>query len=189
MTAAAHHTEPRSSTSTGAGILFVEGAVLILFGVAAIAFPLFASIAAAVLLGWILIASGIAGLIGAFTERPHLHFGWSLLSSIVSIAAGLVAAFYPLAGVLALALVIAAWLALDGVGSMMIALNLRRAGSRSWGWPAVSAIIDWVLAVGIFMLAPVGGALIVGIIVGVDLVFGGVALMMIGAALRGQARA
>jgi uncharacterized membrane protein HdeD (DUF308 family) len=46
-----------------------------------------------------------------------------------------------------------------------------------------------VLAIGIFLLAPVGGPLIVGIIVGVDLVFGGVALVMIGAALRGQARA
>ena len=61
MTAATQHTAPHGSTSTGAGILFVEGVVLILFGVAAIAFPLFASIAAAVLLGWILIASGHRG--------------------------------------------------------------------------------------------------------------------------------
>jgi uncharacterized membrane protein HdeD (DUF308 family) len=162
----------------------VEGVLLVVFGLAAIVFPLWASIAAAVLLGWILIATGIAGLVGAFNARPHVHFGWSLVSSVVSILSGLVAAFYPLAGVFALAIVISAWLIVDGVSSLMIALDMRRAGQRSWGWPALSAIVDWLLAAGVFVLAPAGGPLIVGVVVAISLVSGGVALLMLGAAAR-----
>ena len=98
------------------------------------------------LLGWISSPPELRGLVGAFNARPHVHFGWSLVSSVVSILSGLVAAFYPLAGVFALAIVISAWLIVDGVSSLMIALDMRRAGQRSWGWPALSAIVDWLLA-------------------------------------------
>jgi uncharacterized membrane protein HdeD (DUF308 family) len=85
---------------------------------------------------------------------------------------------------MALALVIAAWLVLDGVSSLMIALDLRRKGRASWGWSAVSAVVDWLLAVGIFVLAPLGGVLVVGVVVGIDLIFGGGALLMVAAAAR-----
>jgi uncharacterized membrane protein HdeD (DUF308 family) len=170
----------RERDAAPSGFLFVEGVLLLLFGLAAVVFPIFASIAAAVLLGWLLIATGIAGLIGAFSARPHLHFGWSLVSSVVSIIAGLLAAFYPLAGVLALVLLIAAWLVLDGVSSMMIALDQRRSGGKTWGWTALSAVMDWLLAIGVFVFAPLGGPVIVGIVVGVSLIFGGGALLMVG---------
>jgi uncharacterized membrane protein HdeD (DUF308 family) len=187
MTATNPQSGARGPDAPPSGFLFVEGVLLILFGLAAVAFPLWASIAAAVLLGWILIATGIAGLIGAFSARPHVHFGWSLVSSIVSIFSGLVAAFYPLAGVMALVIVIAAWLVLDGVSSMMIALDSRRAGGRSWGWSTLSAVVDWLLAIGVFVLAPAGGPLIVGIVVAISLVFGGATLLMLGAAVRRKA--
>ncbi len=187
MTATNSPSTPRGPDAPPSGFLFVEGVLLILFGLAAVVFPLWASIAAAVLLGWILIATGIAGIVGAVSTRPHVHFGWSLVSSIISILSGLVAAFYPLAGILALVIVIAAWLVVDGVSSMMIALASRRAGGKSWGWSAVSAVIDWLLAIGVFVLAPAGGPLIVGIVVAISLVFGGVTLLMLGAAVRRNA--
>lgn len=183
---------PRQFRPSGLGkppsvFLFVEGVLLVLFGLAALTFPVFASIAAAVLFGWVLMAVGVAGLLGAFGSKPHLHFGWSLVSSIMAIAAGLIAAFYPLAGVTALVIVIAAWLVVDGASSMMIALDLRRKRQGPWGWPAVSAVADWLLAIGILVLAPLGGLVVVGIIVGIDLVFGGVALLMLGASGRRRA--
>lgn len=175
------------STKTASGFLFAEGALLILFGVAAIAFPALAGIATAVLLGWILTATGIAGLVGAFTSKPHVHFLWSLISSGLAIAAGLAIAFHPIAGATVLIIVIAAWLMLDGVSTLMIALDLRRAGRRWWGWLVASAVVDWLFAFMMFFLSPVGGLLAVGVIVGIDLVLGGLALLTIGLALRRSA--
>ena len=178
---------PQSLERPPSWFLFVEGVLLILFGLAAIVFPIIAGMAAATFVGWILIACGLAGLFGAFAARPRMHFGWSLVSSTIAIAAGFVAAFNPLAGILALILVMVVWLILDGVSSMMIALALRRSGERSWVWSAGSAVVDWLLAVGLLVLGPRGGPLMVGVIVGIDLLLGGAALLAIGASSRGAA--
>lgn len=160
--------------------LTVEGVLLILCGLAAVVFPVLAGVAVGVLFAWILIILGVAGLVGALQSKPHVHFGWSLASAILAILAGLIIAFVPLAGTTALVLVIAAWLILDGASSMMLGLHLKKAGRKGWGWPVASAIADWVLAACAIALGPLGGAVLVGIIVGIDLMLGGIALMTVG---------
>jgi membrane protein HdeD len=186
MTATSHHLKSSSASKPKFNFCFVEGALLILFGLAAVTFPEFAGVATAILLGWVLMACGIAGLFGAFAARPHLHFGWSMVSALVAIAAGLITALNPEAGSLALIVVVAAWLALDGLSSMMLALHQRRAGDSSWAWLAASAAADWLLAVLLVALAPTGGVLVVGVIVGIDLVLAGV-LLLTGACVAKEA--
>jgi membrane protein HdeD len=174
-------------TKTASTFLFVEGGVLAALGVAAMAYPVLAGVATAVLLGWILTASGIAGLVGAFTSKPHVHFRWSLISSILAIAAGLTLATRPFAGATVFIIVIAAWLALDGVSTLMIARDLHGSGRKLWGWLVASAIVDWLFALMMLFLSPVGDIVAVGVIVGIDLILGGVALLTIGLALRRSA--
>lgn len=175
---------PRSA----AAFALFEGALLVVLGLAALCFPAFAGLATSMLLGWIVIASGIAGLAGAFADHGYAHLGWSLLSSLLAIAAGLVIALHPFAGAMALVLVISAWLVLDGISSLMIARDLRAARRRSWGWLIVSAVVDWLLAVLVLFLDPAASLLAIGVIVGVDLIVGGAALGAIGWALHRQRR-
>jgi uncharacterized membrane protein HdeD (DUF308 family) len=184
MSANQHPFGSDNQAKTASMFLLGEGVLLVLLGLAAIAFPTLAGVATAVLLGWILMASGVVGLVSTFTGKNHVHFWWSLISSILAIAAGLVVAFHPLAGAVALVIVIAAWLTLDGVSTLMIALDQRRSQRRSWGWLFASALVDWLLAGALLFLSPIAGLLAIGFIVGIDLVFGGVALLMIGAAMR-----
>ncbi len=66
----------------------------------------------------------------------------------------------------------------------MIGLDLRRTGQRSWGWPIVSAAIDWILALAILFLSPLGGLVLVGVVLGVDLIFAGLALLALGGGMR-----
>lgn len=179
-----------SSDPSGAGApgharlwLQIEGAVLIALGIAAIIFPASAGATTAVVFGWILIIMGVLGLVSALSARPHIHLGWSLASAILAIAAGLIIAVFPLAGTTVLVLVVAAWLILDGFSSLRIGLGLKRSGLRPWVWPVVSAIVDWVLAACVLALGPVGGAALVGVIVGIDLILGGVLLLGLGRAL------
>jgi uncharacterized membrane protein HdeD (DUF308 family) len=160
--------------------LGVEGAVLVVLGIAALVFPVLAGVAAAVLFGWILIVIGVAGVVSALSTRPHVHLGWSLVSSILALVAGLIVAFFPLAGAMTLVFVVAAWLVLDGISSLMIGLDLRRRGRHPWRWQIVSAVVDWLLAILALSLGPVGGAVLIGFVVGVDLIMGGVALFALG---------
>ena len=120
----------------------------------------------------------------AIRSRPHLHFAWSIVSSVLAIVAGLIVALSPLSGVMVLVIVIAAWLALDGLSAWMIGLDRRRAGARGWGWSMGSAAADWILAIALLLLGPIGGAVVVGIVVGIDLMLGGISLVMLGRAAR-----
>jgi uncharacterized membrane protein HdeD (DUF308 family) len=79
-----------------------------------------------------------------------------------------------------LVFVVAAWLVLDGISSLMIGLDLRRRGRHPWRWQIVSAVVDWLLAILALSLGPVGGAVLIGFVVGVDLIMGGVALFALG---------
>ena len=177
-------TGPASRWSGASGFIVAEGVLLIVLGLAAVAFPIVAGVAAAVFFGWVLFVSGLVGLFGAFRSKPHLHFRWSIVSSLLAIVAGLVVALFPLTGVITLVVVIAAWLALDGASALMIGLDLKRSGGRAWGWSIASAAVDWILAACLLLLGPVGGAVVVGIIVGIDLALGGVSLVMLGRAAR-----
>ena len=164
----------------------VEGGILIALGLGAALFPAMAGVAAGVVFGWILVAIGIMGLASAFSARPHIHFTWSLASSILTIVAGLIVALFPLAGAMVLAVAIAAWLVLDGVSSLQIGRDLKRTGSRHWIWPFASAVADWVLAAIVLALGPIGGAVFIGFVVGIDLILGGAALLTLGRALGRQ---
>lgn len=164
-----------------AWLFIAEGVLLVVLGAAAVLFPILAGVATATLFGWILTASGVFGLISAFSARPHMHFWWSLASSVLAIAAGVVVAFSPALGALALVWVIAVWLALDGASTLMIGLDRRRAGASSWGWLVVSAIVDWLLAAALLFLSPVSGSIavaMVGVVVGIDLFLGGLAFLL-----------
>jgi uncharacterized membrane protein HdeD (DUF308 family) len=157
----------------------VEGVLLILLGIAAVAMPLMAGIAATLVFAWILILTGMIGLISAFAGRAHAHLGWSLASAIIALVIGVILLVYPLAGAVALTIVIGAYLLLDGVTLIGLALDHRRRGLGPWGWLLVSGLIDVVLAAFIFFMNVIGSAVFVGVVVGISLIFAGIALLLI----------
>src|ERR1700747_2882643 len=71
-------------------LFLVEGAILVVLGVLAIAVPVVAGLAVTILFGWLFLISGIVGLYTTFAMRNAPGFWWSLLSGVVGVAAGLV---------------------------------------------------------------------------------------------------
>jgi uncharacterized membrane protein HdeD (DUF308 family) len=59
----------------------------------------------------------------------------------------------------------------------MFALDHRRELSGQWGWMLMSGIIDLILAVMIFAGLPSTAAWAVGLLVGINMIFGGTALI------------
>jgi uncharacterized membrane protein HdeD (DUF308 family) len=159
--------------------LTIEGVLLILLGIAAVAMPLMAGIAATLVFAWILILTGMIGLISAFAGRAHSHLGWSLASAIIALLIGVILLLYPLAGAVALTIVISVYLLLDGVTLIGLALDHRRRGITQWGWLVVSGLIDIVLAAIIFFMNAIGSAVFVGVVVGISLIIAGIALLLV----------
>jgi uncharacterized membrane protein HdeD (DUF308 family) len=158
-------------------IVLVEGIILVALGVAAVALPPLATIAVEILIGWLFLLSGAVGLVTTFWMRRAPGFWWALLSAVLGIAVGVVLLRWPLSGAVSLTMVLSVFFLVEGVASIMFAIEHRRAESGRWGWMLVSGIIDVALATIIVMGLPGTAAWAIGLLVGFNLIFGGAALV------------
>lgn len=157
----------------------IEGVLLIILGIFALLTPFFAGLALALTLGVLLVVAGLVGLVSAFTGRAHSHQGWSLLSAAIALVVGVLLLISPLLGTVAITLLIGAYLILDGISLIGLSLDHRRRGDRAWGWLLAAGIVDVILALFIVTLSAAGSAVLIGFIVGLDLIVAGVALLML----------
>jgi len=158
-------------------LFLAEGIILFILGILAIVVPPIATIAVEVLIGWLLLMSGIVGLISTFRTRGAPGFGWSLLSGVIGTVAGIVLLAWPLSGALSLTLILTVFLVLEGVVSILYALEHKRELSGRWGMMLLSGVVDLFLAAIIFAGLPGTAAWAIGLLVGINLVFGGSALI------------
>ena len=165
-------------------LFLIEGIILVILGVAAIVLPPIATIAFTIIIGWIFLVSGVLGLITTFWARHLPGFWWSLLSALVAIAAGLVLLLWPVTGSISLTLVLTAFFIIEGVASIMFAIEHRNQLTGRWGWMLVSGIIDLILAGIIFAGLPGTALWALGLLVGINMVFGGAALIAIALSAR-----
>jgi uncharacterized membrane protein HdeD (DUF308 family) len=159
------------------GIFLTEGIILVILGIAAIVLPPLATLAIEIVIGWILLVSGILGLISTFRMQRTPGFWWSLLSAVVGLAAGIVLLRWPLSGAFSLTVVLTAFLAVEGIASIMLALSHSRGFAARWGMLLFSGVVDLILAGIIFSGLPGTAVWAIGLLVGINLVFGGTSLM------------
>ena len=165
----------------------LEGIALLVLGLIAIIVPPIATIAVEVLIGWLLLVSGIVGLIATFRTRGAPGFGWSLLSGVIGVMAGVVLLAWPLSGAFSLTLILTVFLVLEGVVSILYALEHKRELSGRWVMMLLSGVVDLFLAGIIFAGLPGTAAWAIGLLVGINLVFGGSALIAMALHARGGA--
>jgi uncharacterized membrane protein HdeD (DUF308 family) len=166
-----------------------EGIALVVLGIGALILPSFASIGIAILLGWLLLFGGVFGLITTVVGRHAPGFLWSLASSLIAIVAGVLLFGWPAFGALSLTVILTVFLLADGLATIMIALAYRRAQHHRWGWLLANGVLDLVLATIILVALPSSALWAVGIIVGIDLVFGGTSLVSLSLAAHRNALA
>ena len=172
------------------GLFLAEGIILLVLGLAAIFLPVLATIAVSIVIGWVLLVSGIVGLISTLRMRNAPGFWWSLFSAVIGITAGVVVLRWPLSGAFSLTVILTVFLLLEGIASIMLALDHRRGFSARWGLMLVSGVIDLILAGIIFLGLPGTAVWAIGLLVGINLVFGGSTLISMALHARsGAARA
>ena len=171
------------------GLFLLEGIVLIVLGSLAVLVPALASVAATIVFGWILLLSGVTGLITTLRARQAPGFGWALLSAIIAIAAGVVLLAMPVQGTLSLTAVLIAFLFVEGVASILYAFEHRKGLSGRWSWMLASGIIDVVLALILMAGLPGTAVWALGLLIGINMIFGGWALVWMALHARSEATA
>jgi uncharacterized membrane protein HdeD (DUF308 family) len=165
----------------------IEGIVLAILGLAAIIVPQLASLAVTIYLGWMFLVMGILGLVMTFWARGMPGLWWSLISAVLAIAAGVILLARPMQGVLTLTIVLGIFFVAEGVATIMYALEHRRELSGRSSWLIVSGIVDILISGLIITGLPSSAEWAIGLLVGINLLFGGTSLIgMALAARQGQ---
>jgi len=162
----------------------IEGILLVILGLAAMIVPPLASLAVTIFLGWMFLISGIAGLALTYWARKMPGFWWSLISAALAVGAGLILLARPVQGILTLTIVVGAYFLAEGVATIMYALEHRRELSERWSWLLVAGIMDLLIAAIIIAGLPGSALWAVGLLVGINLLFGGATLIGMALAAR-----
>ncbi|HET7886864.1 MAG TPA: HdeD family acid-resistance protein [Bradyrhizobium sp.] len=164
--------------------LLIEGILLAILGLAAMVVPPAASLAVTILLGWLFLISGIAGLALTFWARELPGFWWSLISAALAVLAGGILLAQPAQGTLTLTIVVGAYFLAEGVATIMYALEHRRELSGRWSWMLIAGLMDLLIAAIILMGLPGSALWAIGLLVGINLLFGGATLIGVALAVR-----
>ena len=161
------------------GAYLIEGILLMVLGAAAIVLPNWATLTVTIFLGWLFFVSGIAGLITTFWLKGAPGFWWSLLSAVLAIVVGGLLIGWPVGGAISLTVALLIYFVAEGIFSIMFGLEHQRALSGRWGWLVFNGVIDLFLVGVIVVGLPNVAAWVPGLLVGIDLVYGGLALIVL----------
>ncbi|MGO9546821.1 MAG: HdeD family acid-resistance protein [Rhodomicrobium sp.] len=154
----------------------VQGILLAILGALAIAWPVMASVASAAFVGWFLFLAGVFRGVSLF-RAPHAPGYWtSLLLAILTAILGLVLALFPLQGAVTLTMLLTAYFIVHGIGSFILAFSIKGDTGR-WVLLLIGGVIDLVLAGLVIMGWPSTAFWILGLYVGINLLFTGFALI------------
>lgn len=168
-------------------LFMFQGAVMVVLGVLAICAPVAASIAVAIYVGWLLLISGIIGLI-AIVSTHHVHaFLWSLITAALSVLIGVLLVLMPVQGAISLTIVLTAFFIAEGVFQTTVAIASRHVLAGTWVWMLLSGIADLVLAAIIIEGWPGTAVWALGLLVGVNLLTSGWAVVVAAFGGRGMA--
>jgi uncharacterized membrane protein HdeD (DUF308 family) len=184
------HDSTRLQTEMSAAVrehwkaFLIEGVLLVILGLAAMIVPPLASLAVTIFLGWMFLISGIAGLVLTFWARQMPGFWWSLISAVLAVGAGIILLAKPVQGTLTLTIVVGAYFLAEGVATIMYALEHRRELSERWSWLLLAGILDILIAGMIITGLPGSAEWAIGLLVGINLLFGGATLIGMALAAR-----
>jgi uncharacterized membrane protein HdeD (DUF308 family) len=185
---AALHQELRHELDALRGNWFwfvILGVSLVVLGTVALGSVAIASLAAAAAIGVLLLLGGAAEVVGAFWCRGWSGFFLELLSGVLSIVVGLLFLRAPLGALAALTLLVACFLMVGGIFKIVAAVSYRFA---AWGWSLAGGIIDVILGVMIWQEWPASALWVIGLFVGINLLFRGFNWIALGLALRSLPR-
>jgi uncharacterized membrane protein HdeD (DUF308 family) len=152
----------------------IQGILLVVAGVLALIYPLFASVAIVYLLAWILIISGILQGIGLIGASNVPHYWLQLISAVLAIIIGVLLLRAPDSGLLIMTVLLIVYFMVEGIAKVIFALTIRP--FPNWGWVLASGLVGIVLSLILWASMPLSSEWVLGVLLGILLVCEGAAL-------------
>ncbi len=163
-------------------ISILWGVLLIVFGVVAVGSPLLAAVAVNALVAWLIILAGVVHLMLAFRVHQAGSVIWKVLVGIAYLCFGGYLITHPVLGVASLTLLLASLFLIEGILNIVLYVKMRPIHGSSW--MLVDGIVTLLLGLMIYLQWPSSSAWAIGTLVGVSMIFSGVARVMMSLAVR-----
>jgi len=170
-------------------LFLIQGLVMAILGLLAVAAPVAATLAVDIYAGWLFLISGIVGIVTLFTRQSVTSFLWTLIAAVLALVVGVLLIWRPAAGVLSLTLLLIGFFIAEGIVQILAAFKYRSAIGNAWTWMLLSGIVDLVLAAIILKGWPGTATWTLGLLVGINLFMSGLALVMTSLACRSLSQA
>lgn len=167
----------------GSTALIAAGVLALVAGIAALAFPLPASLAVTALVGWAFVISGALGLWAVFSADRMPHRGWAGFLGLLNLVVGVWMLAQPLAAMISLTLVVGAMFVASGAARLWLGLSAHRGRPGRW-MILLSGLISTALGLYILVRLPAASTVALGVLVAVELIVVGATLLPLGVALR-----
>ena len=163
----------------GLGVFFV------IAGLVALASVAMATVVSVLIVGFMMFMSGAAEMINAFQFKSWPKFLLWMVLGLLYVVAGIITFVNPLLAAAVLTLLLGAALTVSGVLRVALAFSMKQ--GSPWIWVAVSGLLTLLLGVMIVAGWPVSGLYILGLFLGIDLVFAGAAWVGLGLGVKSKA--
>ncbi len=162
-------------------VFLVLGVLMIVLGIIAISMPVVITLGGVLYFGILLLIDGAWQVVSAFTTR-HGGLFFHLLLGFLDAIVGILLLSHPEVGALAITALLAVLFLVGGLLRAALAAGLHYPG---WGWSVVSGLIGAVLGIYILVNWQEMGPVLIGLLIGIDLLFRGWAWLFSSFALRG----
>lgn len=169
----------------GCSFLFL-GILVMLLGIASMSAPLLTGLAITVMVGSMLLVSGVVQVFHGFKVLGGGAKFWAILVGVLTVVVGVLVLMRPVSALAGLTLILACFFVADGILTAIAAFQARP--TRGWGWLLFSAVVTLLLGGIIWMQWPVSGAWAIGILIGVRILMAGLTMIFVGSAVRGIGR-
>jgi uncharacterized membrane protein HdeD (DUF308 family) len=159
----------------------VVGIALVILGMVAIGYTVEMTIVSVMFLGVLLLIAGLFQVVHGFTRRPWSGFFVNLLGGALYAVAGFVMVANPARAAVILTLLIAIILIFAGLLRLVIALSTQL---HHRGWLILNGAISIVLGLMIWDAWPVSGLWVIGLFIGIDMIFDGWTEIMLALSAR-----
>jgi uncharacterized membrane protein HdeD (DUF308 family) len=166
------------------GWLLFLGIVMVFLGTVALVIMPAATLGTILVMGWLLVISGIMETIQSFRVRKWGGLFLHLIGGVLGVLVGLLVVTHPVAGAVAWTLLFASFFTVIGMFRLIAALTLK---FPNWGWAVFDGVVTLALGVLLWVEWPWSGLWFLGLAVGVSLILRGWAYVMFALAIRNLA--
>jgi uncharacterized membrane protein HdeD (DUF308 family) len=157
------------------------GVLLVLWGIFAISYSIFFTLVSVFAIAWLLIIGGVIEAIHCIRHHEQRYLILSIIESLLAIVAGALLLRSPAAGALVITMLLAAYFIVAGIFRIAAAISMRM---PNWGWMVFSGVLTLALGILVWGGWPGTAFWVLGLFVGINLLFIGWARIMLALALH-----